>query len=386
MAASPGSEVVIVWAGMSMRTSSADISDSGAKAKGTPSADFHEICGAIHIHTTYSDGSASFPRLILTAQDLGLDYVVATDHMSLGGREYQGFHGKLLVLTGYEHNDGRNLNHYLALDTPRVFKEFDRAQDYVKAVRASGGVGIIAHPFEKRNYFETLPPFPWTAWESDEFDAIEIWNQISDWVEKLKTLFSFIRFLYPRRFLAGVYPETLRKWDELNLDRFVAGVGGVDAHTRRVKIAFVTVEVFPLKVELKGVRTHLYLDHAPDRREPDRARSALLTALKDGRGFVSNFRWGDARGAVFTLTGAGGEVHLPGRCDRIPELPALVTVRIPLPGVIHLVRNGQPIESSSGTHARFTVSSPGIYRVEVSRKRHAWIYSNPFPICSYPAA
>ena len=114
--------------------------------------EFHEICGAIHLHTSFSDGGVSYDELIATARNVGLDYIVVTDHMSLKGRElgFNKFHENFLVVVGYEHNDLKNHNHYLALGIDRVFKEYSSAGQYVTAVRDAGGVGFLAHPYEKR--------------------------------------------------------------------------------------------------------------------------------------------------------------------------------------------------------------------------------------------
>jgi hypothetical protein len=343
-----------------------------------------EIAGAIHIHTTYSDGSRDIGDCIRTAQGLGLDYIAITDHMSLGGLGQQGFHDGLYVLVGYEHNDPENRNHYLALGIDAVFKDAVVPQEYINRIQSAGGVGILAHPFEKRHYFKGLPAFPWTAWDAVGFDGLEIWNQISDWVEKLKSLFSFIRFFYPRRFLEGVYPEALAKWDELNCTRFVAGIGGVDAHARRLSIGPFWIEIFPLKIELKGIRTHLYIEKSFSDDNPTGARRMLLDAIRNGHGYVSNFRWGDARGARIILCDADGLERGPGRYADSPYHPGSLSVNLPCPATIRLVKNGACIQSQSSNSASFEISDPGIYRIEALRNGHAWIYSNPFPVGSYP--
>ena len=63
---------------------------------------FHELCGALHLHTTFSDGGVDYPLLIDTAKKVGLDYVVATDHMSLRGIQegYEGFYDGLFRVRG----------------------------------------------------------------------------------------------------------------------------------------------------------------------------------------------------------------------------------------------------------------------------------------------
>src|SRR5437763_1441381 len=100
-------------------------------------ADVHEVCGAIHLHTTFSDGGTDFPTLINTANEVDLDFIAVTDHRTLKGRRagFEGFAGKLLVIVGYEHNDINNINHYLAFNTTKVIDVNDNPQKYIDEIK-----------------------------------------------------------------------------------------------------------------------------------------------------------------------------------------------------------------------------------------------------------
>ena len=153
---------------------------------------YREITGAIHLHTTYSDGGITIKELINAAKTVGLNFIIVTDHMTLRGLDegYEGLTDNLCVLVGYEHHDPHKKNHYLALGVDQVFNPSLKPQSYINEIKKAGGIGFLAHPAEKRNYFGSLPPYPWTDWEVDGFDGIEIWNQMSDWVENLKSWMS----------------------------------------------------------------------------------------------------------------------------------------------------------------------------------------------------
>jgi len=351
---------------------------------GTPErldSDIVEACGAIHLHTCFSDGSVDFDTLSQTASAVGLDYVMVTDHMTIGGREkgLGRIHGNVVVIIGYEHDDTEGKNHYLVFGTPGVVPERERPQLYVDAVRRAGGIGFIAHPAEKRRYFRLLPAYPWTDWSVTGFDGIEIWNQMSDWVENLRSWFSIVRFAYPRRFLSDISPELLRRWDGLNRTRFVAGLGGVDAHTRILRFGPFRYTVFPLKVELKGVRTHLYLDKPLEGSPYDEAEKSLLAALRDGRGFVSNYRRGDARGARFYYRSiTSRKRQWPGKAAFPVALPGFLHASLPHPAEVRLVHDGAMVARMAGRVLTFPIREPGVYRLEAYRQRGAWIYSNPF--------
>lgn len=346
---------------------------------------YKEITGAIHLHTTYSDGGITIRELIKAAKSVDLDFIIVTDHMTLGALDdgYEGFSDKLCVLVGYEHHDPDKRNHYLALGVNQVFDGTMRPQSYVDEIKKAGGIGFLAHPAEKRNYFGNLPPYPWTDWEVNGFDGIEIWNQMSDWVENLKSWMSFFKLFYPRRFLGAPPPELLARWDSLNKSRFVSGIGGVDAHSRRLGIGYCYFRVFPIKVELKGIRTHLYIDQKNDLSNFASSKNTILNALRCGHGFISNFRRGDASGSIFFLEHKNGLISFPG-IQTDCSLPARLIVQIPEKGSIRFIADGNLIDQIDGKSAEFKIEKNGVYRVEVYRKSKAWIYSNPIPIDAYP--
>ncbi|HEX2957638.1 MAG TPA: PHP domain-containing protein [Chitinispirillaceae bacterium] len=345
----------------------------------------HEICGAIHLHTNYSDGGISYEELIDAASSLCLDYVVVTDHMSLGGKKdgYEGFRKNVCVLVGYEHHDKDKLNHYLAMGVNNIKCKERPASEYIRAIRDAGGMGFIAHPEECRHYFGNLPPYPWTDWSVDTFDGIEIWNQMSDWVEQLKSWLSFVRIVYPRRFLGAAPQKALQKWDALNRIRMVSGIGGVDAHSFRIGFSFLALTIFPIKVMLKGIRTHLYLASNLDKSDYQTSQQMIKDALRNGSGFFSNYRRGDARGSLFYIDNKDGIIHGPGKSAQ-STFPAVLNVVLPESAEIHLINNGIKEKTIMGSKAQFKIESNGVYRIEVTKKSKAWIYSNPFPVGPYP--
>ncbi|MDR0307313.1 MAG: PHP domain-containing protein [Chitinispirillales bacterium] len=345
-----------------------------------------EICGCIHLHTTFSDGDCDYPTLIKTAAEAGLDYVCVTDHMNLKGLSegYQGLREGVFVIVGYEHNDERNLNHYLAFGTNETAKNMTDPQKYINQIKKMGGIGFLAHPAEKRDYIRKLPPYPWTRWDVKGFDGIELWNQMSDWMEQLRGWQSVTRLFYPRRFLGNVDQELLNRWDELNRVGFISGIGGVDAHSRKLfSIGPFCYRVFPIKVELKGIRTHLFVEK-PACGDETKMREAVLRALKDGKGFISNFRLGDARGTQIFLQNENGRLEYPGYPSAAINPPSTINVNLPHKAKIRLLRNGSTIQEIFTNKAQWPIAKPGVYRIEVYKRSSAWIYSNPFPVGKYP--
>jgi len=346
---------------------------------------YKEICGALHLHTKYSDGGVTYPQLIDAAKQVGLQYIVVTDHMSLAGKEsgYEGFHDGLFVCVGYEHNDKANKNHYLAIGTKSVITNQESVQGYIDLIKKDGGIGFCAHPIEKRHYFTAYPPYPWTDWTAVGYDGFELWNQMSDWLENLKSKLHFVKLFYPRRFLFEIRKDMLALWDNANRERFVSGIGGVDAHTMKIKFGIFPLTVFPIKVELKGIRTHLYLSEPLSENDPVQAKKTIVAALKNGHGFISNFRRMDASGTCISIEFAG-KILCPGHHDEEIELPALLLVNLPNIAEVRLVKNGSFMESKTGKAVTFTIKEKGLYRIEAWLGKHAWIYSNPFIVGGYP--
>ena len=54
----------------------------------------HYIPGALHMHTSYSDGSGSVEDLAHAARAAGLRWIIITDHDTLAGQRYEGASGQ----------------------------------------------------------------------------------------------------------------------------------------------------------------------------------------------------------------------------------------------------------------------------------------------------
>ena len=147
----------------------------------------YEYVGAIHMHSKFSDGTGDAWKIAEIADEVGLDYIILTDHNTLRALHegYEKWYGNTLLLVGCELNDKFNKNHYLAMNIKDTFSTRQSAKEYVKKVNDAGGIGFIAHPFEERSSMKEHPPYPWIDWDAGEFTGIEIWNHMSEWMEGL---------------------------------------------------------------------------------------------------------------------------------------------------------------------------------------------------------
>jgi len=341
-----------------------------------------EYVGALHIHSIFSDGSGEIQDIVKFANEADLDFIILTDHNTLRAL-HEGFEhwfDNTLLLVGCEINDKENKNHYLAFGINKTPSTRNPAKDYVSKVKEAGGIGFLAHPFEKRNSMKEHPPYPWTEWDCEEFTGIEIWNHMSEWMEGLTEQNKYNYFVHPLKSIIGPSKETLEVWDKLSQKRKVVGIGGVDAHAHKVNVmGFVEFEVFPYKVLFKSIRTHILVrDKINNSNETDsikQSKEIIYNAMSSGRCFVSNYYQGDARGFKF-FAELNGNIFEMG--DSIPygnEIKLIVC----LPearGLINLIFNGHIKESIETKKAEFTVTERGIYRIEVYKENNAWIFSN----------
>jgi hypothetical protein len=331
------------------------------------------VSGCVHVHTRYSDGSGDVETVAAAANAAGLDYVIITDHMDLRAREQRGRYGGVQVFAGYEHHDIRSHNHYLALGIRRVLASEEPASQVPRVVQDLGGVGIIAHPEERRSAFAEFPPYPWTAWDSHQFDGIEIWNQMSEWIEHLTPWNRFLRVWSPRKALLGPSERLLYLWDVLNLSRPVAGIAGVDAHAYPYSVGPLTVPIFPYKVHFRTLQTHFILEHEPPE-DTDRFEQMVLSALRRCRVFFSSERWGATRGFSLTVEHAGRQSGIGDRIVRNGRV--MLHARWPQTAHYRLHHNGFPLARGRGRELTLALDRSGVYRLALYRRGKGWLFTN----------
>jgi predicted metal-dependent phosphoesterase TrpH len=109
-----------------------------------------DVSCVVHLHTTYSDGTATVPEVVAAARAAGVDLVLVTDHDSLAARRdgWEGRHDGVFALVGTEVSPKQG--HYLAFGVDREIRHAGRsALEIAEAVRQAGGVGFAAHPFSR---------------------------------------------------------------------------------------------------------------------------------------------------------------------------------------------------------------------------------------------
>ena len=336
---------------------------------------YYHYSGVVHVHTTESDGTRTLEEVAEIGGQVGLDFIMFTDHMNLNNRDQgkEGFYGKTLAVVGYEHNDLDDNNHYLVFDSPAVYPKDSTVAEYVRAASQDGALGIIAHPDEIRDRMGKYPPYPWTDWTVDGFQGIELWNQMSEWMEKLTPSNKLLMAFSPRKSMIGPTERILKAWDEISLKRKCAGIACTDAHAFPIKIGPLTVEIFPYKVHFKSLRTYIIL-HEPLSQDFKCAKQQLFDAIRECRLFLANLRWGDAASFQF-LAEQGDKTITAGEHVDTHEGVSL-KVSLPSSAEVRMIHNGRLVREATTDHLTYRVANPGLYRVEAWKGKRAWIFSN----------
>jgi hypothetical protein len=341
--------------------------------------------GAIHIHSQYShDCDSSIETIVKAAREAGLQWIAITDHNSLGGKPYEGWHGDVLVIVGNEITPPRN--HLLALNVDEVISHTLHPQQFVDAVYAQGGFGIIAHPDDRIISKVKKNSYQWEDWAIDgpsnrdgQTMGLEIWNLMSDWGSSLTPLNKFWYFFFLRQGLHGPTRNVLAWWDRLNVaGKRTFGVAGVDAHALRHRAPWGgTVEVLSYHRSFHALVNYLLLDE-PLSPDANQAREQVFTALRQGRLFFANRMDGEVTNVRVAVTRGTDRYHWTiGDSFSLAggKLKLFADMRRPVE--VRLIRNGT-LHTRAKRALCEAIDTPGVYRIEAyHRSGRPWLFTNP---------
>lgn len=339
-----------------------------------------DVTCAIHVHSTYSDGTGTVDQIARAARRAGVDVVLLTDHDTLEARHrgQEGWHGPVLVCVGTEVSP-RDENHYLAFGIEReIAHEGLSSAEICAAVAEAGGFGFLAHPFSQGSprFQRAARGIPWRDLDVPGYAGIEVWSFVTDTAEGLRSLRDAARFVAtPQRVVDHPPAVNLAGWDRLGARRPVVGIGGVDAHQVGVRVAgHVPLRLMAYRRSFSFLRTHALLDR-PLTGDGAADREAVYAALRTGRCYLAMDRWAPARGFEFGADGVAMGEEVEAR-------PLELRARVPAAADLALLRDGQPLaRATDDTELVHRVDAPGVYRVEARRPAHGrartWILSNP---------
>jgi hypothetical protein len=349
-----------------------------------PSSGFDVSC-VVHVHSTYSDGTATVPELLDAARGAGVDAVLLTDHDTLGaGRDgWEGMHQGVLLLVGTEVSPKQG--HYLAFGVAGKIRHAGRTPgEIAAAVRAAGGLGFAAHPFSEGGRLlvpalarRIVLPHGWPALEDPEaYDGLELWSLTTDAAEGWRTPADAWRWLRdPEAAVAQGPPSRhLRRWDELSARRRVPAIGGLDGHAPGIRLRGRVRSPLSHARTFSLLRTHVICKR-PLSGALDEDRATVLDALRAGAVWISCPFVAPADGArLWAERGDGTAIAMGAEA---PAGPGVLRVRLPEAAHITVVRDGVPVHDADGARVDLDIERPGAYRIEARIGGRVWLISNP---------
>ena len=347
----------------------------------------HDLACVLHLHSTYSDGTASVDEIVEAARATDTDVVLLTDHDTLGARDdgREGWHGDVLLLVGVEVSPSGG--HFLAFGVDETPSKDGGEASIPEAVAALGGFGFAAHPFsagskmvERLRLTRLLggQPHGWPTELRGGLAGIELWSLTTDAAESWRHPLEAIAYMrHPERYLDGPPAHHLEAWDELCAVAPVVAVGGLDTHQHGFRVGGRMVTPMPNERYFGLLRTYALCDQPPSR-DLAADSAAVLESLREGRCYLGIDGVAPARGFRYWAESTDDVAVMGSECAAGDwALRAL----LPDTGEATLLRDGRAIAHARGHALEHRVEEPGVYRIEARRESHGrlrpWIYSNP---------
>ena len=131
--------------------------------------------GALHVHSTYSDGEFTLAELRVTLRAAGFRFACVTDHADwFDGPRLERYvkecaeqsDADFLFIPGLEHSCANRM-HIIGYGLPQLIQT-DSPERVIAEIKRLGGLAVVAHPkneaFDAIEKFEPLP------------DGVEVWN------------------------------------------------------------------------------------------------------------------------------------------------------------------------------------------------------------------
>jgi hypothetical protein len=325
-----------------------------------------DLSCVVHVHSTYSGGTATVAEILAAAREAGADCVLLTDHDTLQARRdgWEGRHDGVLLVVGEEITPRGG--HMLVFGITEEIPHDGRLEpELCREIARAGRVGIAAHPFSEGSRISTRigRPHPWGALSEPGCRGIELWSLATDSAEAWRGPRDALATLRAPEALDGPPERHLRAWDRLCRDRRVVAVGGLDAHQPGLRVRGRVRSIMPHRRWFGLLRTHVLV-------EGEATPDSVCAALAEGRCYLALRQLGDPRG--FSLR-AGG---VPMGAEA-PWVGQAIEVRVPTAADVRLLRDGSVVARARGADLRHETRGPGVYRVEVDRGGRTWIVSNP---------
>ena len=381
---------------------------------------FYDYAGAMHVHSTYSDGAGTVEEIAAAANRAGLDFLVLCDHSSLQAHTdgKDGWRGRTLVSIGTEITT--DAGHLLALDVPPSFLPAPHdAEPAQAAIQSSGGLGFVALPCDLKDHWKDFR-------RMGDGIGLEVFNlsAIARTKINLPTLAEVWRRYNSRspqkafNLVAARPAPELKLWDTLTAPpqpglpaRRVVGIASLDAHAV-MKFGGRSYPFPTYEETFRTLRTHLLMSEplscgealSQKRKALEKDNALVHSALALGHCYMAYDNYADSTGFTFEAKPLADESCLAALMgdaltfpsDTAPGAPAFtLTAQTPRTrSLVRLYKDGRLVAASRGGRLDYAAKTPGVYRIEVYLYRQRigglcfgakpWIFSNPIYLQPVP--
>jgi hypothetical protein len=325
-----------------------------------------EVAGAYHVHSTQSDGRLSPEQVAHAAAQVGLDFVVMTDH-NVEALPAPRFVAGVLLVPGEELTTPNG--HLVALGTSRALTADERAHDAIAHVAALGGFSILAHPVQTKN--------PWRDWSAAaKADGLELYSADTMLREALHHPLSrlfpagvswLLNPVHALMLASAAQPDTVAHLLALSKDAPKIALCATDAHglPRPAEVSY--------ESEFKAFVMHLPSVQRPLSPDPAVASQAVLAGLRSGQGYCGFDAIAPAAG--FRIGAGAREVKVGDRAAlTLPAVLPPTQVRISGPATLEPDGHTVRFTGTGPVELEIWARAPGLFGGSVWRP---WIIPAP---------
>lgn len=331
--------------------------------------------GAVHIHTTASDGTGVLSEIVKSAKKNHLDFIIISDHNKMSVKE--GIYDGVAVIVAEEISPKKN--HYLAFNIKKEIEPSENPQEYIDEVNNQGGFGFLAHPDESISRKNQYPPLKWDNLDYSGISGIELWNYFSDWADNYdtKNIFTIAHaYIYRNQILKGASERLSDFWDKKNNEQEAVfpALGGVDAHALKIKKYIYPVTIFPYTDTFNTIINIINTENQLTQ-DFENKKNTILSALKRGQNLIINNYWGKICGDEIFIKNNSEKVFSGGEIKLDADTNLFIQMKKDLQ--ISIFQNGEKVFEMQNCLVKFPVKKAGKYRVEIKYNNHPYIYTNP---------
>ncbi len=335
--------------------------------------------GAVHIHTIFSDGSEDVRSIAKSAKKAGLDFIIITDHNNFEAKE--GIIEGVLVIKGEEISPLNKKNHYLAFDIKELILPDEDPKKNVENVKAQGGFGFAAHPFDGRGgkRKNSYPPIFWTDEEVIP-DGVEIWNYFSSWGEKYNDKNIFTKacaYFFKNCFVKAPDNLSIEWWDKLNRqsEKIIPALMGVDAHALKYR-DIIPVTVFDYLPMFKTLTNAIILNN-PLEGDFKKQKQDVLNALKNASCVMFN-QYVSKNIPEIYISNRDKKAYSGEKINLDDE--TYLNIKTKGKYLLKIIYNGEELYHFQTDCCRMLIDRTGKYRIEIYKKDRGYAFSNPIVV------